>query len=283
MIRRQPGQQRRGSRSTPSRACWSTTARRRGARVIIRGLRALADFEYEFQFAHMNRHLAPDVETLFLMTSEESFYVSSSLVKEVAPWVATSPGWCRPGVVAALHEKCKNNSESQDEAAMRLAQGCPSSNHPSPCAVSAKAAKLKAEGIDVVSFGAGEPDFDTPGPHQGGGQEGAGRGRDQVHAGRGDPAAAQGGRGLVRQGPRPRRRSGRGHRQRRAPSSHLQRLPRAARRGRRGHHPDAGLGQLHRHRQAGGRPVPVRVRRRRGDTSRSTPRTSPRRSRRARG
>ncbi len=59
-------------------------ARRRGARVVIRGLRALADFEYEFQLAHMNRHLAPDMETLFLMTNEESFYVSSSLVKEVA-------------------------------------------------------------------------------------------------------------------------------------------------------------------------------------------------------
>jgi pantetheine-phosphate adenylyltransferase len=59
-------------------------ARRRQARAVIRGLRALADFEYEFQFAHMNRHLAPDVETIFLMTSEESFYVSSSLVKEVA-------------------------------------------------------------------------------------------------------------------------------------------------------------------------------------------------------
>ena len=51
---------------------------------MIRGLRALADFEYEFQLAHMNRRLAPEVETLFLMTSEESFYVSSSLVKEVA-------------------------------------------------------------------------------------------------------------------------------------------------------------------------------------------------------
>ena len=58
--------------------------RRRGANVVIRGLRALADFEYEFQTAHMNRRLAPDVETLFLMTGEDSFYVSSSLVKEVA-------------------------------------------------------------------------------------------------------------------------------------------------------------------------------------------------------
>jgi pantetheine-phosphate adenylyltransferase len=59
-------------------------ARSRGARFLIRGLRAVADFEYEFQFAHMNRQLAPDIETIFLPTNEESFYVSSSLVREVA-------------------------------------------------------------------------------------------------------------------------------------------------------------------------------------------------------
>jgi pantetheine-phosphate adenylyltransferase len=55
----------------------------RGARFLIRGLRAVADFEYEFQFAHMNRQLAPDIETIFLPTNEENFYVSSSLVREV--------------------------------------------------------------------------------------------------------------------------------------------------------------------------------------------------------
>ena len=119
--------------------------------------------------------------------------------------------------------------------------------------VSAKAAELKAKGIDVVSFGAGEPDFDTPGAHQGGRQEGAGRRGHQVHAGRGHPAAAQGGGGLVRQGPRPRRLARRGHRQRGRQAGHLQRLPRAARRGRRGHPPGALLGQLLRDRQAGGR------------------------------
>jgi pantetheine-phosphate adenylyltransferase len=59
-------------------------ARSRGARFLIRGLRAVADFEYEFQFAHMNRQLAPDIETIFLPTNEENFYVSSSLVREVA-------------------------------------------------------------------------------------------------------------------------------------------------------------------------------------------------------
>jgi pantetheine-phosphate adenylyltransferase len=58
-------------------------AHSRGARFLIRGLRAVADFEYEFQFAHMNRQLAPDIETIFLPTNEENFYVSSSLVREV--------------------------------------------------------------------------------------------------------------------------------------------------------------------------------------------------------
>ena len=81
--------------------------RRRGASVVIRGLRALADFEYEFQSAHMNRRLAPDVETLFLMTSEESFYVSSSLVKEVALMGGDVSGLVPAGVAAALAAKRK--------------------------------------------------------------------------------------------------------------------------------------------------------------------------------
>jgi pantetheine-phosphate adenylyltransferase len=79
--------------------------RKRGASVVIRGLRALADFEYEFQLAHMNRHLAPDVETLFLMTGEESFYVSSSLVKEVALMGGDVSRMVPPGVAAALSVK----------------------------------------------------------------------------------------------------------------------------------------------------------------------------------
>jgi pantetheine-phosphate adenylyltransferase len=79
--------------------------RRRNARVVIRGLRALADFEYEFQQAHMNRHLAPEVETLFLMTSEESFYVSSSLVKEVALMGGDVSRMVPPSVVSALRAK----------------------------------------------------------------------------------------------------------------------------------------------------------------------------------
>jgi pantetheine-phosphate adenylyltransferase len=80
-------------------------ARQRQARAIIRGLRAIADFEYEFQSAHMNRHLAPDVETVFLMTSEESFYVSSSLVKEVASMGGDISRIAPPAVVEAFEKK----------------------------------------------------------------------------------------------------------------------------------------------------------------------------------
>ncbi|MEA2625778.1 MAG: pantetheine-phosphate adenylyltransferase [Candidatus Binatota bacterium] len=59
-------------------------ARATGAHVIIRGLRAVADFEYEFQMALMNRHLRPEIETFFVMAGEAHFYTSSRLVKEVA-------------------------------------------------------------------------------------------------------------------------------------------------------------------------------------------------------
>ena len=81
--------------------------RRRGARFVIRGLRAVADFEYEFQFAHMNRQLAPEVETIFLMTNEDNFFVSSSLVREVAEMGGDIGRVVPPGVVVALKKKLK--------------------------------------------------------------------------------------------------------------------------------------------------------------------------------
>jgi pantetheine-phosphate adenylyltransferase len=58
-------------------------ARRRAATAIVRGLRAVSDFEYEMQMAHMNRHLSPTVETVFLMPDETNSFLSSRLVKEV--------------------------------------------------------------------------------------------------------------------------------------------------------------------------------------------------------
>ena len=59
-------------------------AREQGISVLVRGLRAFSDFEYEFQMALSNRHLAPDIETMFLMTSESHSYISSTNVREVA-------------------------------------------------------------------------------------------------------------------------------------------------------------------------------------------------------
>jgi pantetheine-phosphate adenylyltransferase len=79
--------------------------RRRGARFVIRGLRAVADFEYEFQLAHMNRQLAPEVETIFLMTNEDNFFVSSSLVREVAEMGGDIRRVVPTVVVASLKKK----------------------------------------------------------------------------------------------------------------------------------------------------------------------------------
>jgi pantetheine-phosphate adenylyltransferase len=79
----------------------------KGARVIIRGLRAVADFEYEFQMTLMNRHLKPEVETIFLMTGESHFYTSSRLVKEVAGLGGNVAGLIPDVVVPRLMERAK--------------------------------------------------------------------------------------------------------------------------------------------------------------------------------
>jgi pantetheine-phosphate adenylyltransferase len=79
----------------------------KGARIVVRGLRALADFEYEFQLAHMNRRLGRDIDTVFLMTSEKDFYVSSSLVKEVAQFGGDITGLVPPAVERALIERVR--------------------------------------------------------------------------------------------------------------------------------------------------------------------------------
>jgi pantetheine-phosphate adenylyltransferase len=74
----------------------------KGAKVIIRGLRAVADFEYEFQMTMMNRHLRPQVETIFMMTGESHFYTSSRLVKEVASLGGNVSGLIPDNVVPLL-------------------------------------------------------------------------------------------------------------------------------------------------------------------------------------
>ena len=82
-------------------------AREVGASLIIRGLRAVADFEYEFQMALMNRHLAPGLETVFMVPSIETTYISSSLVREVARFGGDISGLVHPLVTDALRAKSK--------------------------------------------------------------------------------------------------------------------------------------------------------------------------------
>jgi pantetheine-phosphate adenylyltransferase len=79
-----------------------TFCRTVGAGFMVRGLRAVSDFETELQFAHNNRILAPDVDTVFFMTSLEQSYVSSSLVKEIASFGGDVSGMIPPPAAAAL-------------------------------------------------------------------------------------------------------------------------------------------------------------------------------------
>jgi pantetheine-phosphate adenylyltransferase len=80
-------------------------ARSLGVAVIMRGLRAVSDFEFEFQLAGMNRRMAPDIETLFLTPSEKYAYISSSLVREIARLKGDVSAFVPPEVHAALRER----------------------------------------------------------------------------------------------------------------------------------------------------------------------------------
>lgn len=82
-------------------------ARARGAQVIVRGLRAVSDFEYEFQLAGMNRKLAPGIETLYLMPAEKYAYISSSLVREIAALGGDVSDFVHEKVMAALYGKMR--------------------------------------------------------------------------------------------------------------------------------------------------------------------------------
>jgi pantetheine-phosphate adenylyltransferase len=80
-------------------------ARRRGVHTVLRGLRAVSDFDYEFQLANMNRSLLPTFESVFVMTGEDYFYVSSRLVREVATFGGDVSGLVPPHVAQALAGK----------------------------------------------------------------------------------------------------------------------------------------------------------------------------------
>ena len=76
-----------------------------GARVILRGLRAVSDFEYEFQLASMNRYLIPQAETLFLTPAEQYSFISSSLVREIARLGGDVSSFVHPAVQQALRQR----------------------------------------------------------------------------------------------------------------------------------------------------------------------------------
>ena len=80
-------------------------ARQVGATMLIRGLRAMSDFEYEFQMALMNRHLSPRLETVFMIPSLDTTYISSSLVREVAKFGGRVDDLVHPAVAAALRAR----------------------------------------------------------------------------------------------------------------------------------------------------------------------------------
>jgi pantetheine-phosphate adenylyltransferase len=88
-------------------------ARRKGALTIVRGLRAVSDFEYEFQYAHMNEHLAPEIEVVSLMTSSRYSFISSSFIREVA-----SLGGDLDGLVPANVERALRDRAGQKAAGM---------------------------------------------------------------------------------------------------------------------------------------------------------------------
>jgi pantetheine-phosphate adenylyltransferase len=82
-----------------------------GGGVLLRGLRAVSDFEYEFQLASMNRHLIPEVETLFLTPAEQYGFISSSLVREIARLGGDVSGFVPPAVAAALQAEWRRSKQ----------------------------------------------------------------------------------------------------------------------------------------------------------------------------
>jgi pantetheine-phosphate adenylyltransferase len=80
-------------------------ARSIGASWIVRGLRAVSDFEYEFKYAHMNHHLAPEIEVVCLMTSSKHSFISSSFIREVASLGGEVDGLVPPNIAEAVHQR----------------------------------------------------------------------------------------------------------------------------------------------------------------------------------
>ena len=89
--------------------------RKNDARVIVRGLRAVSDFEYEFQMAGMNRYLLPDVETLFLTPSDQYQFISGTIVREIAMFGGDVSKFVFPSVDKWLKQKIAALAEEQEK------------------------------------------------------------------------------------------------------------------------------------------------------------------------
>lgn len=87
-------------------------AKSEGSNILIRGLRAVSDFEYEFQLANMNRRLNPALESVFLTPSEENSFISSTLVKEVALHKGDVSEFCHPVVLSALTKRLEEKRKA---------------------------------------------------------------------------------------------------------------------------------------------------------------------------
>ena len=84
-------------------------ARKKDVRILLRGVRQISDFEYEFRMALTNRRLAPEIDTLFLMPDEQLTFISATIVKEVAAWGGDLSSFVPDHVAEALKKKFKNN------------------------------------------------------------------------------------------------------------------------------------------------------------------------------
>jgi pantetheine-phosphate adenylyltransferase len=85
-------------------------AKKRGVHTVLRGLRAVSDFEYEFQLANMNRKLDPEFDSVFVMTGEDYYFVSAKLVREVARFGGDVSALVPPNVFTALRRKFKGTA-----------------------------------------------------------------------------------------------------------------------------------------------------------------------------
>ena len=149
------------------------------AGAVLRGIRAISDYEYELQMALMNRKLQPDLETVFMMPAEQYSYLSSRLVREIAQLGGSVKDLVPEMVEQRLKEKLdpaiklQHARESEGEEtrmtpvteatpALKLTDRINRIEPSATMAVVAEADKLRQQGIDVVDFGAGEPHFATP-------------------------------------------------------------------------------------------------------------------------